>query len=272
MAETTNIAWCDSTINFWWGCTNVSPGCDHCYAETFDKRVGGAHWGVGAPRRKIASAVAAMKKLNAGAGKFFDAHGRKRRVFVSSMSDFLDNEVDPALRAEGCETMEECSDLNIMLLTKRGVNVPKLMPKAWLTGEGWPQHVGFMHTVCGPGEAMRIVPQVLRMKVKYAFPWTGLSMEPLLAAVDLTKINSEDEFDPFDEFSALGRNGFDFIIVGGESGPKRRPFNVEWAYSLLRQCQGSNTAFFIKQMSALHPSDDMIPPDLMVRQFPEALR
>jgi Protein of unknown function (DUF5131) len=198
------------------------------------------------------------------------------------MSDFLDNEVDPAWRAEGCDTMECCVDLDIMLLTKRGVNVPKLMPKDWLTVDGWPQHVGFMHTVCDQKEANRIVPQLLGMKEQYGFPWLGLSMEPLLEAVDLTKIDMEIFAAAANTLNGVWtwRNGptrlesafLDFIIVGGESGPKRRPFNVEWAYSLLSQCQGSNTAFFMKQMSALHPSDDMIPPDLMVRQFPEALR
>lgn len=51
MGEKTNIAWTDHTFNCWWGCTKVSPGCDHCYAEAFDKRVGGAHWGKDQPRR-----------------------------------------------------------------------------------------------------------------------------------------------------------------------------------------------------------------------------
>ncbi len=54
MSETTEIAWCDSTVNFWEGCTKVGPGCDFCYAEDRDKRYhGGEHWGVGAPRRQM---------------------------------------------------------------------------------------------------------------------------------------------------------------------------------------------------------------------------
>lgn len=52
MAET-SIEWTDFTVNFWWGCTKVGPGCDHCYAETWDKRTGGAHWGPHAERRWI---------------------------------------------------------------------------------------------------------------------------------------------------------------------------------------------------------------------------
>ena len=50
MGERSSIEWTDSTVNLWWGCTKVGPGCDHCYAEGIDKRFGGAHWGSGAPR------------------------------------------------------------------------------------------------------------------------------------------------------------------------------------------------------------------------------
>jgi len=53
MGETTGISWTDHTFNPWWGCTKVSPGCDNCYAEAFDKRVGGEHWGKGVPRREF---------------------------------------------------------------------------------------------------------------------------------------------------------------------------------------------------------------------------
>lgn len=64
MAEISRIEWTDATVNFWWGCTKVGPGCDHCYAETWDRRTGGAHWGTGVPRRKIASAAATLARLN----------------------------------------------------------------------------------------------------------------------------------------------------------------------------------------------------------------
>ena len=70
MAERTGIAWTDHTFNPWWGCTKVSPGCDHCYAEAFDKRVGGAHWGPHAERRRIGLATRTMAdKWNRAAEK-----------------------------------------------------------------------------------------------------------------------------------------------------------------------------------------------------------
>ena len=70
MSERTNIAWCDSTVNFWWGCQKVSPGCDHCYAEgiatsaKFTGKAGPMAWGPGTPRRRVAGAPALAKRLN----------------------------------------------------------------------------------------------------------------------------------------------------------------------------------------------------------------
>jgi protein gp37 len=65
MSELTKIQWCDSTLNFWEGCTKVSAGCKSCYAEARDKRfTGGKHWGPGAPRRKSKSAVKDALRLN----------------------------------------------------------------------------------------------------------------------------------------------------------------------------------------------------------------
>jgi protein gp37 len=64
MAETSAIEWTDSTVNFWWGCTKVGPGCDHCYAETLNKFRGTGEWGQDAPRRKIKGATTALMRLN----------------------------------------------------------------------------------------------------------------------------------------------------------------------------------------------------------------
>lgn len=101
MGEISNIGWTDATVNFWWGCTKVGPGCDGCYAEAWDNRFGGTHWGQGVPRRKIKSAVALIHKLDNGyawwgadyAAGFLDKHcGHRRRVFIQSMSDLFDLE------------------------------------------------------------------------------------------------------------------------------------------------------------------------------------
>jgi len=82
MGESTGISWTDATFNPVWGCTKVSPGCDHCYAETFDKRVGGNHWGKGAPRRLFGDAHwNEPLKWN----KKAENEGRTLKVFCGSM-------------------------------------------------------------------------------------------------------------------------------------------------------------------------------------------
>lgn len=94
MGEITKIEWTDATVNFWWGCTKVGPGCDHCYAERLDNRFGASHWGVGIERRKIKSAPALLQRLNRDSVKFADEYdSRARRIFIQSMSDLFDLEV-----------------------------------------------------------------------------------------------------------------------------------------------------------------------------------
>lgn len=60
MGETSAIEWTDATVNFWWGCTKVGPGCDHCYAETLDARFGPSHWGTGTLIRRDPAVIAAL--------------------------------------------------------------------------------------------------------------------------------------------------------------------------------------------------------------------
>ncbi len=78
MAERTKIAWTDSTLNPWIGCTNVGPGCDNCYAEAFAKRTGKNAWGNDAPRVLTKGPWNDVLKWQRDAGKFFAEHGRDR--------------------------------------------------------------------------------------------------------------------------------------------------------------------------------------------------
>ncbi len=136
MAERTGIEWTDATVNFWWGCTKVGPGCDHCYAETWSERFGGGHWGVDAPRRKIKGAAAMLNRLdNRYADWAADAicatenakvfglpdpgMGSRRRVFIQSMSDLFDTEVPLEWFAEAWGKIEQCNRLALQLVTKR---------------------------------------------------------------------------------------------------------------------------------------------------------
>jgi len=82
MAETSAIGWTDSTVNFWWGCTKVGPGCDFCYAETWAKRTGGELWGQGVPRREVLAPQLRRwrhHRLQAGAHPMTDPSTTNRR-------------------------------------------------------------------------------------------------------------------------------------------------------------------------------------------------
>lgn len=270
MAENSKIEWTDATVNFWWGCTKVGPGCDHCYAETFDKRVGGAHWGTGVPRRPIASAGSTLAKLNRQGGK---------RVFIQSMSDLLDNEVPLPWFREAWEGICAATNCRVQIVTKRLSILTKRLDA--IGYKGWPQHVGLIVTVVNQEEADREVPRLLALKAKLGIPWVGLSMEPLLRPVIL-----DDMCDGWKFYDALrgnwwhdsepprierGKPKLDWVIVGGESGPGARVWAgfEDAARSLRDQCRAAGVAFFMKQMAGVRKASmPAIPDDLMIREMP----
>jgi len=235
MAETSAIQWTDATVNFWWGCTKVGPGCDHCYAETWNNFRGNKMWGTGAPRRPIKGAAALIRKLQRQAPEFFAEHGRRRRVFMQSMSDTFDNEVEQAWRVEMFAEIEEAPDLEIQLLTKRIGNVPKMVPVHWAHGL-WPRHVGLMATVVNQAEFDRDVPKLLATNWNYGIPWVGLSIEPMLGPIKIGEVR------------------LDWIIAGGESGAEARPSHPHWFTSLRDQCAANGTPFLFKQWGEWLPA------------------
>lgn len=252
MAETSAIEWTDATVNFWWGCTKVGPGCDHCYAETFDKRTGGAHWGVGAPRRKIKGAVSLLHRLDNGYSEwnadFYAAQGNaeafglpaptfgpRRRVFIQSMSDLFDTEVPLDWFAEAWQRIEICNRIAIQIVTKRVSVVEKRL--AAIGGETWPRHAGLIITVTNQAEADRDIPRLVALKRRFGIRWVGLSIEPMLGPIDLTPWLAEIEW----------------VIVGGESGRDARPMHPAWALAILGQCQAVEVAFLFKQWGEWAP-------------------
>lgn len=264
MGETTAIGWTDATVNFWWGCTKVGPGCDHCYAETWSKRTGGQHWGVGAPRRQIKGAAALIRKLTARAVK----DGAKR-VFIQSMSDLFDLDVPLEWFAEAWCEIEANSTLEIQIVTKRISVVEKRLRDIGRTA--WPKHAGLLVTVCNQDEAERDVPRLLALKAKLGIPWVGVSAEPLLGPIDFTEIEYAlgkavvripKNVKPMKRFprdtkigdmvKALGgeilyEKGIDWIIAGGESGTGARPMHPGWARAIRDQCAAAGVPFFFKQ-------------------------
>ena len=265
MAENTKIEWTDHTFNPWIGCTKVSPGCDHCYAENLmDTRMGVASWRPGAERVRTKEANWKMPlRWNAQADAFMDQHGRRQRVFCASRAVVFDNAVDPQWRADLFKLIAETPNLDWLLLTKRIGNVRGMLaelahgsdPDLTLLDMMPLPNVWIGATIVNQAEADRDIPKLLDVPARVRF----LSMEPLLGPVDLTHIEVfggdaeifplkgttdcvDDEGAPTDDVPAL-----DWVIVGGESGPGARPMSPDWARSLRDQCAAAGVPFLFKQ-------------------------
>jgi protein gp37 len=245
--ENSRIPWTHHTQNWWIGCTKVSPGCDICYAEfQQDHRYHRVEWG-DHPRHRTAPSNWKKPFTWNRAAK---AAGVRQRVFTNSLSDFFDNQVDPAMRMEAWDIMRQCDWLIWLILTKRPQNIRKMLPPDWC--DGWP-NVWLGTTTENLEEARRRIPVLLRIPAVIHY----ISGEPMLERLDLR---------PW-----LGKGMIAWVICGGESGGARREMDPAWAYDLCDQCADSGTAFFMKQMSAHQPHQGelLIPADLMIRQFPE---
>lgn len=185
MAENTKIQWTTHTFNAWIGCTNVGPGCDHCYAEALDPRFGGGHWGPGAPRKRTTAGNWELpKRWNA---KAMREGGIKPRVFCGSLMDWADNEVPFEWRADLWGLIGMCDSLSWMMLTKRIGNAAGMMPEPEIWRRDF-QHVGIMATIVNQQEAERDIPKLLALKQSHGVSWVGLSCEPLLGPLNLTRL------------------------------------------------------------------------------------
>lgn len=267
MADQTKIEWTDATANFWEGCQKVGPGCDNCYAEATNKRfAGGRNWGPGAPRKDVEAGFKTLRRMQRGADKFRAEHGHWPRIFCSSNSDIFDNAADPQRRAKAFKAMEQATKCRIQMLTKRVGNVFQMIPPGWASRNlsGWPSHIGLMITVVNQTEADRDIPKLLDLKAKLGIPWVGLSMEPLLGPVDLTKVGMSRW--PASTYTANTLAGYwddgqdvgtmpklDWVIVGGESGRAARPMHPDWPAALRNQCSEADVPFFFKQWGEWAP-------------------
>ena len=284
MGAKTGIAWTDSTYNSWWGCMKVGPACDDCYAEATDERAGGGHWGQGATRRLL-SETARNEPLRwqRNAGRFFEEHGRRRRVFTLSMGDLFDKEVPDEWREGHFAIIDRCPDIDWQICTKRVGNVARMVPTSWLR-DAWPANVGLLVTTVTQAEADRDIPKLRDLKRHHRLPWIGVSWEPAQEPVDFSAHLPAVHHHPDNVMSpaltaligsavnSLGGDYLDWIIFGGKSGRNwnDRPFDADWARPVMASCAATGVAFFFKQVAAFRPTDAMIPADMMVRQFPNS--
>lgn len=223
MARDSRIEWTDHTFNPWWGCTKVSPACDHCYAETWAKRVGFDIWSASNSRRFLSDAYWRQPhRWNDEA----EQSGRRARVFCASMADVFEWKKGLSRWRERLwRVIEETPSLDWLLLTKRPHLVQRLTP--W--DSDWPDNVWLGTTVENQKWVDKRLPHLSENPARIRF----LSCEPLLDAITL------DHW--------LDRKIVNWVIAGGESGPRARPSDPNWFYALRDQCIAHATPFHFKQ-------------------------
>jgi protein gp37 len=265
MGVATSIAWTSATWNPWRGCTKVSPGCAHCYMFREQRRYG----------RDPATVVRA-----ADATFYAPLRGRRWRrlalgshVFTCSWSDWFHEHADP-WRNEAWDVIRQRPDLIWQILTKRPERIADCLPADW--GEGWPhvwlgvsiENRRYVHRA----ELLRQAPAAVRF----------ISAEPLLGPLvsyDAALNNGSSPEARFDGYigAALELTGIDWLIIGGESGPRARRFDIAWARALISAARRHGTAVHIKQpgtrWARAHGgrSNDPSgwPPDLRLRELPD---
>ena len=245
----TKIEWCTHTFNPWWGCQRVSPGCEHCYAEAFAKRTGHPVWGPSAERRLFGDKHwSEPTKWNASAA----SRGVRERVFCASMADVFEDRRDlDAQRERLWALIATTPALDWLLLTKRPQNIAAMLP-AHLD-----RHNVWLGTTT---EDQQRADERLPHLIKNAAAVHFASYEPALGPVDFTRAPAlldalrdccaeHDDRTRRHAARCMSRRGLDWVIVGGESGPGARPFDVAWARSTIAQCRAAGVACFVKQLS-----------------------
>src|SRR5262249_52187386 len=228
MGFVTTISWCHHTFNPWWGCTEVSPACDHCYARLEAKRYGHPVWGSEAPRLVLGGAT---WRDPAKGTRRAQHDGIRRRVFCASMADVLEErddvvgrELDRA-RQRLWDVIASTGQLDWLLLTKRPAGYRRLLPREILARPNvWPGVTVETH--------------------EYFWRWAEVAE---LVCAGPRWVSYEPALGPLDlgQFSGLG-----WIIIGGESGPVSREFRVEWLRTALAQARALGIPVFYKQAGA----------------------
>ena len=214
MATRSSIEWTEMTWNPVTGCTKLSPGCAHCYAERMARRL---------------QAMKAARYVNGFAPTVHEdaldaplSWKAPRKVFVNSMSDLFHKDVPLAFIRRVFDVMRRCPQHQFQILTKRSRRLRSLAESGALA---WPANVWMGVSVedqrrVGRAEDLVAVPAQVRF----------LSIEPLLGPIE-----------------QLPLAGIHWVIVGGESGPHARPMHPRWVEDILEQCRVQGVPFFFKQ-------------------------
>lgn len=225
MSATSTIEWTDATWNPVRGCTKISPGCKHCYAETFAERFRGVP---GHPYEQGFDLLLVPEKLAEPL-----RWSSSKTVFVNSMSDLFHDDVPDSYIEQVVRVMEMANWHTFQVLTKRASRLRSLLASklsfaASLRHVWWGVSVEDRKYGVPRIRSLREAPAAVRF----------LSIEPLLedmGEIDLTSIH--------------------WVIVGGESGAGARPMDVAWVRSLRRQCDDASVPFFFKQWGGVRKSE-----------------
>lgn len=222
MSDSSSIEWTDTTWNPVRGCTKVSPGCKHCYAETFAERwrgIPGHPYEQGFDLRLIPEKLTEPLRWR-----------RSRSIFVNSMSDLFQEEVPEDFIQRVFEVMALADWHVYQVLTKRAERMrdvvsrlpEKLRPRrhVWLGVSVENRRYGLPRV-----DLLRDTPAPVRF----------LSVEPLL-----------------EDLGNIELSGIQWVIVGGESGPGARPMREEWVDNVRAQCRSARVPFFFKQWGGVH--------------------
>lgn len=217
MSDGSAIEWTDATWNPVRGCTKISPGCKHCYAETFAERwrgVPGHAYEQGFDLRLVPGKLEQPLSWREG-----------RRIFVNSMSDLFHEDVPVAYIRRVFETMRKADWHVYQILTKRGARAREVTSKlpARLVNH---EHIWLGVSVEDRKYGLPRIAELRAAPVAVRF----LSVEPLL-----------------EDIGTLDLGGIDWVIVGGESGARARPMEMQWVLSIRDQCADASVPFFFKQ-------------------------
>jgi protein gp37 len=222
MAENSAIEWTDTTWNPVTGCTKISAGCDNCYAARFSERFRDV------PGHPFETGF----DLTLRPARLLQPLGwkRPRMIFVNSMSDLFHKNIPISYIARVFDTRERADWHIYQVLTKRSSLLQKFINSRYGGGKA-PSHI-WLGTSIENRQATSRIAHLQRANAGVRF----LSIEPLIGPV-----------------GKLDLDGIHWVIVGGESGPRARPMDAEWAIDIRDQCIKAKVAFFFKQRGGRTP-------------------
>ena len=217
MSKHSSIEWTDATWNPVRGCTKISPGCKHCYAETLAERfrgVPGHPYEQGFDLRLVPEKLGEPQRWRA-----------PRRIFVNSMSDFFHEAIPDDYILRVADAMVRADWHTYQILTKRAARMRSLLSTS-LRRVAAAKHIWWGVSVEDQAYGVPRIAELQASPARVRF----LSIEPLL-----------------EDLGALDLTGIGWVIVGGESGRGARPMRAEWVRGLRRQCRAARVPFFFKQ-------------------------